>query len=230
MSIKLISWAMAQRNLTPAERLVLFALADHANSDGVGWPSNKTLSETLELHPVTVRKVRARLVKRGLIRTVQRYRDNGSPAPNLYFVGHEPEETEGRELEIVEGESVRHVGKEPEVVEGESARLYPSLMNRNKNRNKNRIDTPQDLIDLFTPEEQAQWLVRFPNIDVLYEAERCLMHWSEGTRRMQRPKSALTNWLNNARPSKPVADLKPNKDPDRFLEDYIRRRGALPGA
>ena len=223
MSIKLISWAMAQRNLTPAERLVLFALADHANSDGVGWPSNKTLSETLELHPVTVRKVRSKLVKRGLIRTVQQYRDNGSSTSNLYFVGHEPE--------APPEQSEASPGKPEVIAQGTTTGTTPSLMNRNiKNRNKNRIDTPQDLIDLFTPEEQAIWRTRFPNIDVLYEAERCLLHWSEGTRRMQRPKSALTNWLNNARPRTQVADTTPNKDPDRFLEDYIRRRGALPEA
>ena len=214
---------MAQRGLTPAERLVLFALADHANSDGVAWPSNKKLSVNLELHEVTVRKVRSRLVKRGLVRVIQQYTDKGRSTSNLYFVGGEPE------APLAQSEAPPG---EPEVLDGRGVtEPTPSLMNRNiKNRHKNRIDTPQDLINLFTPEEQAQWLVRFPNIDVLYEAERCLMHWSEGTRRMQRPKSALTNWLNNARPSKPVADSKPDKDPDRYLADYIRRRGALPGA
>ena len=215
---------MAQRNLTPAERLVLFALADHANSDGVGWPSNKTLSETLELHPVTVRKVRSKLVKRGLIRTVQQYRDNGSSTSNLYFVGHEPE--------APPEQSEASPGKPEVIAQGTTTGTTPSLMNRNiKNRNKNRIDTPQDLIDLFTPEEQAIWRTRFPNIDVLYEAERCLMYYSEGKQvATPRPKHRFTNWLNNARPRTQAADTKPDKDPDRYLEDYIRRRGALPGA
>ena len=207
MSNELVTYAMKQKGLSPAERLVYFALADWANHDGLTWPSNKYLSEKLELHPVTVRKCRSKLVRLGLITVIQRKRENGSSSSNIY--------------QVVQG-------GEPEILGEESVRLPPTY-NRNINRHKNRIDTPQDLIDLFTPEEQAQWLVRFPNIDVLYEAERCLLHWSEGTRRMQRPKSALTNWLNNAMPSKPVADSKPNKDPDRFLEDYIRRRGGLPG-
>jgi len=215
---------MAQRNLTPAERLVLFALADHANSDGVAWPSNKKLSVNLELHEVTVRKVRSRLVKRGLVRVIQQYTDKGRSTSNLYFVGGEPE------APLAQSEAPPG---EPEVLDGRGVtEPTPSLMNRNiKNRHKNRIDTPQDLINLFTPEEQAQWSTRFPNVDVLYEAERCLMYYSEGKHvKTPRPKHRFTNWLNNARPSKPVADPTPNKDPNRFLEDYIRRRGALPGA
>ena len=223
MSNELVTYAMKQKGLSPAERLVYFALADWANHDGVTWPSNKYLSEKLELHPVTVRKCRSKLVRLGLITVIQRKRENGSSSSNIYQV------VQGGEPEIAGEESVRHGGGEPEILGEESVRLPPTY-NRNINRHKNRIDTAQDLINLFTPEEQAQWLVRFPKIDILYEAERCLLHWSEGTKRRHRPKSALPNWLNNARPSKPVANSKPDKDPDRYLEDYIRRRGALPGA
>jgi hypothetical protein len=224
MSNELVTYAMKQKGLSPAERLVYFALADWANHDGVTWPSNKYLSEKLELHPVTVRKCRSKLVRLGLITVIQRKRENGSSSSNIYQV------VQGGEPEVAGEESVRHGGGEPEILGEESVRLPPTY-NRNINRNKNHIDTAQDLINLFTPEEQAQWLVRFPNIDILYEAERCLMYYSEGKQVANpRPKHRFTNWLNNARPRTQVADSKPDKDPDRYLADYIRRRGALPGS
>ena len=45
MSIKAITWAFEQKNITAHEKLVLIALADHANDHGVCWPGQEGLSE-----------------------------------------------------------------------------------------------------------------------------------------------------------------------------------------
>ena len=65
----------------------LFVLADWANRDGVTYTSNEHLSEKLELDPVTVRKVRAGLVKRGRLTVVHRKLQDGSSISNMYRVG-----------------------------------------------------------------------------------------------------------------------------------------------
>lgn len=56
---------------------VYIYLADRANKDGICWPSIPTISKDLKLSESTTRRALSDLRKAGLVRTEQRYRENG---------------------------------------------------------------------------------------------------------------------------------------------------------
>lgn len=56
---------------------VYIYLADRANKEGVCWPSIPTISKDLKLSESTTRRALNDLRKAGLVRTEQRYRENG---------------------------------------------------------------------------------------------------------------------------------------------------------
>lgn len=54
------------------ERLLLLAIADAANEEGICWPSVKALARKCGVQPHTARKNLARLVEQGFIERVER--------------------------------------------------------------------------------------------------------------------------------------------------------------
>ncbi len=86
-----VVWALRQRGLTAAERLVLIYLADRANGAMVCWPMISAIAEALELSVRAVMRAVQVLEQRGLIRVERRHRQF-----NHYHVlrpanGHDPE-------------------------------------------------------------------------------------------------------------------------------------------
>jgi Helix-turn-helix domain len=67
-----ITWAWQARVGDPAAKLVLMKLADQANDDGICWPSQRTLSEHLEMPERTLRRKLEILTARHLIEVVRR--------------------------------------------------------------------------------------------------------------------------------------------------------------
>ena len=59
-------------------------LADRANKDGICWPSIPTISKDLKLSESTTRRALKDLRSAGLIRTEQRYRENGGYSSLTY--------------------------------------------------------------------------------------------------------------------------------------------------
>jgi hypothetical protein len=78
-----MNWAW-QQQLSPTPKLILMALADAANDDGVCWPSVTTVATKCCVSIRTVRRVMQTLVDRSLMRTEQRYRKDGSCCSNRY--------------------------------------------------------------------------------------------------------------------------------------------------
>ena len=56
---------------------VYIYLADRANKDGICWPSIPTISKDLKIAESTTRRAVNDLRKAGLVKTEQRYRENG---------------------------------------------------------------------------------------------------------------------------------------------------------
>ena len=56
---------------------VYIYLADRANKDGICWPSIPTIAKDLKLSESTVHRALGDLRKAGLVKTEQRYRENG---------------------------------------------------------------------------------------------------------------------------------------------------------
>ncbi|MHC1697752.1 MAG: helix-turn-helix domain-containing protein [Geobacteraceae bacterium] len=83
MSIKLMSivWMM---DLPKAEKMLLLALADSANDDGVCWPSREVLAKKCGDSVRTVIRSIVKLEQRGFLVNKTRTRDNGSYRSNIY--------------------------------------------------------------------------------------------------------------------------------------------------
>ena len=73
MAIKLMTLVW-ETNLPQTEKMVLLALADHANDDGICWPKQQQLTVRCSMSERTVRRVIGSLVETGFISKVRNYR------------------------------------------------------------------------------------------------------------------------------------------------------------
>jgi hypothetical protein len=78
-----LAWSTS---LAPSHKLVLMALADIANDDGVCWPSVRLLAKKCCLCEREVRRVIDQLKSGGLLRVEERFRADGSQTSNRYLV------------------------------------------------------------------------------------------------------------------------------------------------
>lgn len=68
MSVRLVAWARNQRTGDPATQLVLLLLADHADADGLCWPSYRLLAADACISERTAMRVIRGLIEAGLVR------------------------------------------------------------------------------------------------------------------------------------------------------------------
>ena len=80
-----MSWTFEQSPTEGSERLVLLALADNANDEGVCWPSLNTIARKCSLERRSVIRLVAQLVDKGLL-TVQRRWEGITNLTNLYRI------------------------------------------------------------------------------------------------------------------------------------------------
>jgi len=84
MSVYAMAWAWQQRCRNASEKLVLLALADFSDDEGVCWPGTRKLSEKCG---VTQRQVRAHmqlLEESAFVERVERTHESGRRLSNLY--------------------------------------------------------------------------------------------------------------------------------------------------
>jgi len=91
VSIELMSrvWALPSTErflLTPARRLVLLALADHANDEGVAWPSQRGLAAKCGVSRKTVNECLAAARDTGLLSVEQTTDEHGRPSVCRYIL------------------------------------------------------------------------------------------------------------------------------------------------
>jgi hypothetical protein len=72
MSVHATSWAWQVPDLDREELLVLLCLADHANEEGVCWPSLPLIARRARMHRITATRVVDRLVELGVIARLER--------------------------------------------------------------------------------------------------------------------------------------------------------------
>ena len=96
MSVKALTWAFEQP-INATEKVVLLALADHANEHGVCWPSVSILMKRANVGERTVQRAIQSLEGAGYLTRERRARDNGSDTSNLYrlIFDRTPTETYG---------------------------------------------------------------------------------------------------------------------------------------
>lgn len=75
MSVKMIGWAWDVRVDNPTRKLVLVALADHANGDGVCWPSMQKIAALAECSVKSVQRHIDALEEMGVLTRTRRARN-----------------------------------------------------------------------------------------------------------------------------------------------------------
>lgn len=85
MSIKYmgLGWML---DLPPNQKLVYMSLADQANDLGVCWPSIKNIAIRVRLEQRSVQRILRTLENKRLIRIERRFRNDGSPTSNKFFL------------------------------------------------------------------------------------------------------------------------------------------------
>jgi DNA-binding transcriptional ArsR family regulator len=86
MSLSAITWAWSLELKNPTQKLVLMALCDHVDADGLCWPSVKLISERAGCKRRTVQRHLRALQDAGFIEAVPHYRTDGSQTSNRYRV------------------------------------------------------------------------------------------------------------------------------------------------
>lgn len=84
MSVVAVRWAAEQTAGGPMPKLVLYALAEHANRDGRATTSVATLARETEASERTVRRALDALAERRLIGRARRQRGSGADTSNEY--------------------------------------------------------------------------------------------------------------------------------------------------
>lgn len=85
MGVKAITWAFSQP-VSGNGKVVLLALADHADDDGKCWPSIPLVAQKACISVRTVQRVLITLESDGLVKRVHRTGDDGRNAANLYVL------------------------------------------------------------------------------------------------------------------------------------------------
>lgn len=80
-----MTWAFLQP-LAGNEKVVLLALADASDDDGVCWPSVPRLAAKAFVSERTVQRIMRDLITSGYVSTVARAHDNGRTAANKYLI------------------------------------------------------------------------------------------------------------------------------------------------
>ncbi|MEL6963422.1 MAG: helix-turn-helix domain-containing protein [Pseudomonadota bacterium] len=154
MSIKLTTQIWEVRGLKATDKLVLLALADHANDEGECWPSMARLAEKCDMTPRGVRNVIRRLEDVGYVatetssgRTNNRYTINPVPKQLTLFGGANSEPRSAlkpinpeQNSALDNGNPEQHSGLNPSNPEPRSA-LNPEQLSGLELANPERHDT-----------------------------------------------------------------------------------------
>jgi len=86
MSIKAMNWAWEQNCKSPCQKLVLMAIADHANDKGLCWPGQDGLAEKTNMSVRAVQYAIKELTKAGFIISERIIDEHGLRRGNRYFL------------------------------------------------------------------------------------------------------------------------------------------------
>lgn len=184
MSIQAIAWAFAQA-IPPSAKLVLLALADHADSDGHCWPGIERLVEMTSLGRSSVIRSLAALEQHGMIERVRRSNRSNTYRLGVVGVTMAPPQCHHDTPEV----SLWHPGSvtmtpEPSVTINEPSK---------KRQVQRECRLPED----WQPDaDLLAWAATsFPNLDIAHETD-CFRDYflGKGTRYLDW-RRAWRNWM-----------------------------------
>ena len=90
MSIRALNWAFDQRGMHATSKLVLIAIANHADDNGYAWPGIDGIAERWGMSPRTVSRHVHLLSMDEYVTVAPRFRSNGSQTSNAYQLNMTP--------------------------------------------------------------------------------------------------------------------------------------------
>ncbi len=121
MSVRAMTWAWEQ-DLKPGAKLVLVALADHSDNDGVCWPGQAHIAEKCGLSRQTVSQQLDQLEAAGLLHS-ETIREHGKVAGKRYFL-HLPDDPSRAKSKPRKGSAA------PESMSGNPTQKTPSCVGK----------------------------------------------------------------------------------------------------
>ncbi|MGL1921968.1 MAG: helix-turn-helix domain-containing protein [Hyphomicrobiales bacterium] len=146
MSVQFLAWAFKVEGLSPAQKVLLLALADNADDDGKCWPSKATLMIKTGLKSKkTISANMTFLTDNGLVSIESRQRKNGSNASNIYILNYGVKITLGAEKPHDGGFNTPTPSplKTPPYEPPSEPSLEPSIKKTNKKENQLSIAKPK---------------------------------------------------------------------------------------
>lgn len=257
MSIKAMNWAWELRGLSVTTKCVLLALADHADNEGICWPGRKGVAEKVGVSDRTVDKSITECAALGLIHVEHRVRADGSNTTNRYFLqlraalagaganathlagGSEESSPYSEnpspysEESSPTSEDIFATGTPIEPSENHQGTIKSATAQPKKARKRMErtlLGTGDDLLALFSEEEETNMAAHFPGIDLSWEANKCVT-WHNGKDGAVNWRSSYLNWLGNAKPknvsSNGKAYIPGNQSQNSDRQEYLRRYGYL---
>ena len=95
MSIRAMEWVWEQTSISAPAKLVLLALADHADDEGVCWPGAKRIAVKCNMARTTALGHLRTLREAGLVKKEPRTSESGATSSNLYILPLPPLEEGG---------------------------------------------------------------------------------------------------------------------------------------
>lgn len=181
MSVRYITRAIDETSVTGNDRLVLIALADHADDEGRCFPGQEHLAKRTGLGQRTIVRVVARLEEAGLIQLTRRYRVDGPRTSNEYQLFPELSAT------LTTGDLVP---KEADLVPAVALRGESSVRTP-RGKKKGETELPDD----WAPTEDHKERARKQGLDIGEQVELFRLHAQTHGRVAKVWNAAFTTWL-----------------------------------
>lgn len=181
MSHEATNWAIKQRGLKPAAKIVLWHLCDRYNPDHGCFPSQKTLAEDCEMSERSIRDQLATLEAAGLVRKEHRKSKAGTFSSDRYFLAFEAEFSQRQNLPAAKSASGKNAS-EP-------------AANSRKNQRQNLPPNPvrEPLIEPVKKIAFSEFWEKWPHKIGKDNAQKAWGKLSEANRELAI--SALPSWL-----------------------------------
>ena len=204
MTIAAIEWAFTQQIEIPSAKLVLLALADHANDKGHCWPSMERLQDRTGLSRATVYRAIDTLTGIGLVQMVKRGRANNyNLAMSQDEIGKSQDEIGRSHSEI----KMRH---------GETL----TVKKRHNEPSLKRARASAVPLDWFPDDELIEWAKeRTPHVDTDIETERFINYYASKGELRKDWRASWRNWMLRA-----IRDYSPKLGHIRTRMDGQRQR------
>jgi len=198
MSITVMSNILKYAKVRPEEKLLLVVIADHAHDDGEGaYPSVSTLAEKCNMSKRGIQYLLARLIDQG---ELEIERNGGPYGTNIYLLkkygvqGLHPPEQQRRKR-------VNQPSSKPSLNHQTTTTTDAPVVSTvtPEPTKTQRVVDGASLLTRFSADDMVELRARFPQVDVEWEADKCVMWWREKHRKLSRPRSAFMNWLEKSK-------------------------------